>query len=424
MLDLKWILENTDAVKQAFKARSADISLDDIISLNDQRKKLQKDFDNLRALQNQKSKEIAQLKKEKKDTQKILDEMQSVAEQVKKLGQEQTEVDAKLHTILLTLPNIPHASVPIGSSLEDNKVVRDWGVKRKFDFNPKEHDALGENLGLLDFTRAAKIAGSRFAVYRGALAKLERALTHLMLTMHTTENGYEEMIPPYLVNADTLTGTGQLPKFESDLFKTNMGYYLIPTAEVPVTNFYKQETLAFKDLPKKFCAFTPCFRSEAGSYGKDIKGLIRQHQFNKVELVKITTPESSYDELEKLTQDAEKILKVLNLPYRVMALCTGDMGFGAAKTYDIEVWLPGQNAYREISSCSNCEAFQARRMNTRFKDQAGKVQFVHTLNGSGLAVGRTLIAVLENYQQADGSILVPEVLQDFMQAKVISYPSK
>lgn len=424
MLDLKWILENTDAVKKAFKNRHADVSLDQIISLNDRRKKLQKEFDELRALQNQKSQEIARLKKEKKDAQKILDDMQQVAERVKKMAPEQNEVDAQLNAILLTLPNIPHVSVPVGSSLEDNKLVREWGQKRKFDFTPKEHDALGENLGLLDFTRAAKIAGSRFAVYRGALAKLERALIHLMLTMHTTENGYEEMLPPFLVNADTLTGTGQLPKFEADLFKTNMGYYLIPTAEVPVTNFYRQETLSFKDLPKRFCAYTPCFRSEAGSYGKDIKGLIRQHQFNKVELVKITTPESSYDELESLTNDAEKILKVLNLPYRVMALCTGDMGFGAAKTYDIEVWLPGQNAYREISSCSNCEAFQARRMNTRFKDPSGKMQFVHTLNGSGLAVGRTLIAVMENYQQADGSILVPEVLQDFMQMKVILHPSK
>lgn len=414
MLDIKWILENKDAVKRAYKNRHVDISLDEIVQLNETRKKLQKEFDDLRGLQNQKSKEIANLKKEKKDTSLVLADMQNVAKRVKELSGEQLSVDEDLNKQLLNLPNIPHESVPVGLSERDNQIVREWGKKRIFSFTPKEHWELGESLGLLDFERAAKIAGARFALYRGALAKLERSLIHLMLSVHVEQHGYEEILPPLLVNADTLTGTGQLPKFEADLFKTNMDYYLIPTAEVPVTNIYKKETVELNDLPLKFCSFTPCFRSEAGSHGKDTKGLIRQHQFNKVELVKLTTPESSFDELESLTQNAEKILQILNIPYRVVVLCTADMGFSSTKTYDIEVWLPGQDAFREISSCSNCGEFQARRMQTRFKDKDGKLKYVHTLNGSGLAVGRTLIAVLENYQQEDGSILVPDALKPFM----------
>jgi len=414
MLDLKWLLDNTDAVKTALKHRNSDLSLDGILELNNRRKTLQQEFDNLRAVQNQKSKEIATLQKDKKDAKAVIDEMQSVAKRVKEIGPEQTEVEEKLRQILLTLPNIPQASVPVGADEHANVVVREWGGKPEFTFTPREHWDLGEKLGLLDFERGAKIAGARFTLYRGALAKLERALSHFMLDVHTREHGYEEILPPYLVNADSALGTGQLPKFEDDLFKTTTGYYLIPTAEVPVTNIYRGETLLVTDLPKHMCAHTPCFRSEAGSAGKDTRGLIRQHQFNKVELVKIVRPENSEAELEALTLDAEKILQLLGLSYRTIVLCTGDMGFGSAKTYDIEVWLPGQNAYREISSCSNFEAFQARRMNTRFKDEAGKMQFVHTLNGSGLAVGRTLVAILENYQKADGSISVPEVLRGFM----------
>jgi len=419
MLDIKFVLNNMDQVEEALKTRGMEMSLQGLVALNEERKEFQKKFDDMRALQNQKSKEIADLKKQKKDAQKIIDEMQEVARRLKGVGVKQAEVEKKIEDILLTVPNIPHESVPVGKSEEDNTLVREWGDKKEFAYKPKEHWELGENLGMLDFERAAKIAGSRFALYRGALAKLERALIHFMLEIHTKEHGYEEVIPPFLVNADSLTGTGQLPKFEEDLFKTTMGYYLIPTAEVPVTNIYRGENVKAEDLPIKFCSFTPCFRSEAGSYGKDVKGLIRLHQFNKVELVKLTSPETSYDELDALTADAEKILQLLGLPYRTMILCTGDMGFGAAKTYDIEVWLPGQNRYREISSCSNCEGFQARRMKTRFKGQDGKLQYVHTLNGSGLAVGRTLIAIMENYQQEDGTIVVPEVLRNFMGMDVI-----
>lgn len=419
MLDIKWAVENIEAVKQGLKIRAKNINLDDLIALNEKRKDLQKSFDELRALQNEKSKEIAQAKKNGGDASAVIESMQKVADQVKQVSADQAEVQSELENIMLTIPNIPHQSVPEGSDEKDNALVREWGVKPKFSFSPKEHFELGESLGLLDFERAAKIAGARFALYRGALAKLERALIHFMLQVHTEEHGYEEVLPPFLVNASSLQGTGQLPKFEADLFKTGDGFYLIPTAEVPVTNIYRDEILPESDLPKYFCAYTPCFRSEAGSHGKDIKGLIRQHQFNKVEMVKLCHPDQSYNELEKMTANAEAILQKLELPYRVMALCSGDMGFSAAKTYDIEVWLPGQNQYREISSCSNCEDFQARRMKTRFKGESGKPQFVHTLNGSGLAVGRTLIAILENYQQEDGTIRVPNALKAFMGCELI-----
>jgi seryl-tRNA synthetase len=324
-------------------------------------------------------------------------------------------------TILLeTLPNLPHASVPLGKSAADNVVVRTWGEPRAFDFEPKAHWDLGPQLGVIDFERATKISGSRFAVLMGAGAQLERALINFMLNLHSTEHGYTEVEPPFLVSASTLYGTGQLPKFAQDLFKIagEWDLYLIPTAEVPVTNLYRGEILDGRLLPLKYTAYTPCFRSEAGSYGADVRGLIRQHQFDKVELVKFTTPETSYDELESLTANAERILQLLGLPYRTVALSTGDMGFSAAKTYDIEVWLPGQNGYREISSCSNCEAFQARRANIKYRpDGTGKAEYVHTLNGSGLAVGRTLIAILENYQQKDGTVEIPEALRSFMGGK-------
>ncbi|MBF0103936.1 MAG: serine--tRNA ligase [Deltaproteobacteria bacterium] len=423
MLDIKWVLGNLDLVKDALKNRNSDLCLDELLALEESRKQVQREFDSLRALQNTKSKEIALLKKEKKDASQILSEMQAVAARVKETGQRQSEIELKIKDTMLVIPNLPHASVPLGKSEADNQTVREWGEKRTFDFKPKEHWELGEKSGMLDFERAARMTGARFAIYRGALARLERALIQFMLDLHTREHGYEEIIVPYMVNADALVGTGQLPKFEEELFKTNVGLYLIPTAEVPVTNIFRGETLLKTDLPKKFCTFTPCFRSEAGSYGKDVKGLVRQHQFHKVELVKLCMPEHSYDELAALTKDAEHVLELLILPYRTVVLCTGDMGFGAAKTFDIEVWLPGQDRYREISSCSNCEAFQARRMNTRFKGDDGKPQFIHTLNGSALAVGRTLIAVIENYQNADGSITVPDALQGYMGCQMIGVSS-
>lgn len=386
--------------------------------LDQKRKALQKEFDELRAYQNKASEEIAKLKREKKDASVILKKMAEVSERLKEIKTERQATEEKLTGLSLETPNTPHASVPVGKSSQDNRVERVWGEKPKFsatggDFEPKDHVALGESLGILDFERAAKIAGSRFAVLTGFGAKLERALINFMLDLHTKENGYTEVLPPFMVNAQALVGTGQLPKFEADLFKTTEGYYLVPTAEVPLTNLYRDEILDEKDLPISLTAYTPCFRSEAGSYGKDVKGLIRQHQFNKVELVKFTHPEKSYEALEKLTSDAEKVLQRLGLHYRVVTLCTADMGFAAAKTYDLEVWLPGQNAYREISSCSNCEDFQAKRAHIRFRPKGGKPQFVHTLNGSGLAVGRTLIAILEQFQQKNGTILIPEALKPY-----------
>lgn len=367
MLDIKYVLNNIEEVKKGLSNRNKLVVLDEVLGLNEQRKQLQREFDDLRSQQNQKSKEIALLKKEKKDAQSLIDEMQNVAAKVKEIGQKQTEIESCLNDKMLGIPNIPHETVPVGIDEHGNKVVREWGEIKKIDFAPKEHWQLGEELRQLDFERAARLAGARFAILRGNLARLERALVNFMLDVHSA-NGYEEILPPLLVNANALLGTGQLPKFEEDLFKTTLGYYLIPTAEVPVTNIYREEVLSAGDLPKKFCAYTPCFRSEAGAAGKDTRGLIRQHQFNKVELVHLSTPADSFTHLEELTKNAESILQKLELPYRTVALCTGDMGFSSAKTYDIEVWLPGQNAYREISSCSNCTDFQARRMNLRFKD--------------------------------------------------------
>ena len=414
MLDLKSVLANLDQVKASLTERGQTIDFGPLETLNTKRKQLQQQFDQLRSQQNQASTEIAKLKKAGQSTDEIIASMQSIAEQIKQLDPQMREIETALEAFLLQIPNVPHESVPRGKDSGDNVVMRTWGEPPKLAFKPKEHWELGEALGILDFDRGAKLAGARFTVSIGVGALLERALINCMLDLHTTAHGYTEVLPPFLVNAAALTGTGQLPKFEADLFKTTDGYYLVPTAEVPVTNIYASEVLAEVDLPKRFTAYTPCFRSEAGSYGKDVKGLLRQHQFNKVELVAIAHPDHSYEELERLTGNAEAVLQQLGLHYRVVALCTGDMGFASAKTYDIEVWLPGQNAYREISSCSNCEDFQARRMATRFKGKDGKLRYVHTLNGSGLAVGRTVIAILEQYQQADGSVSIPEALRPYM----------
>jgi seryl-tRNA synthetase len=343
-------------------------------------------------------------------------EVEEVSEAIRNSEKPLADVEARFEAFMLSLPNLPHESVTVGKGAEDNKEVRRWGEPPVFDFAPKNHWEIGEELGILDFARAAKIAGTRFVVYRGAGARLERALINFMLDVHTRDNGYKEMLPPALVNRAALVGTGQLPKFEEDLFRlAQEEYFLIPTAEVPLTNLHRDEVVERGELPIKYVAYTPCFRSEAGSYGKDVRGLIRQHQFNKVEMVKFTEPETSYEELEDMVKNAEAILQGLELPYRVVELCTGDMGFSAAKTYDLEVWLPGQNAYREISSCSNCEDFQARRAQIRYrKEKKGKPIFVHTLNGSGLAVGRTLVAVLENYQQKDGTVVIPDALRPYL----------
>jgi seryl-tRNA synthetase len=370
----------------------------------------------LKAKKNAASKEIARRKKENKDTADIMAEMKSISVQIDDLDNFIIKCEQELEMFLLQIPNIPHLSVPAGKTSEDNVEVKRHGEIPKFTFTPREHSEIGDMLGILDFERAGKLAGARFVLYKGHGALLERALINFMLDIHTRENGYTEVLPPFMVNRACMTGTGQLPKFEEDLFKIEgWEHFLIPTAEVPVTNMYRDEILKEGELPLRYTAYTPCFRKEAGSYGKDVKGLIRQHQFNKVELVKFAKPETSYDELEKLTLDAEKILQKLGLPYRVVALCTGDLGFASAKTYDIEVWLPGQGKYREISSCSNFEDFQARRANIRYKPKdGGKPRFVHTLNGSGLAVGRTLVAILENYQQEDGSVMIPETLRPYM----------
>lgn len=414
MLDLKFVLKNLDRVEAALKNRGNALEqLRDLKVLAEKRSQLQQKHDELRHRQNQASQDIQAKKKAGEDSSQILKEMQQVSQELKAIAPQTEEIENTLQELLLQIPNLPHESVPVGQNEAANQEVRTWGEKPKFSFTPQHHWELGESLGILDFERGAKISGSRFTLYRSAGAKLERALINFMLETQTSEHGYEEVLPPFLVHADSLIGTGQLPKFEEDLFKTNTGHYLIPTAEVPVTNIYRDEILSHKDLPKKMTAYTPCFRSEAGSYGKDIRGLIRQHQFNKVELVQLAHPENSYEALEALTAHAESILQKLGIHYRVVALCTGDLGFSAAKTYDIEVWLPGQNCYREISSCSNFEDFQARRAKIRFKDEKGKNHFVHTLNGSGLAVGRTLVAILENFQQADGSIKIPEVLQPY-----------
>ena len=419
MLDIKFIRSNPDEVVAAMKKRGMDLDLSEFLSLDENRRKVLAEVEQLKSKRNSVSKEIGMMKKNGENADDLVKEMGEVGDKIKELDEQVKNIDARLKEIILTIPNIPHESLPVGGE-SDYRVERTWGEPTKFDFEAKAHWDIGENLGILDFERATKVTGARFTFYRGLGARLERAVISFMLDVHTGENGYEELIPPYMANKDSMTGTGQLPKFAEDMFKLEgLDYYLIPTAEVPVTNYYRDEILNEKDLPIKHCAFSPCFRSEAGSYGRDTRGIIRQHQFHKVELVKFAHPDNSFEELEKLTNDAEKILQRLGLPYRVITLATGDIGFSSAKTYDIEVWLPSFNTYREISSCSNFVDFQARRANIRYRDKQGKVQFVHTLNGSGLAVGRTVAAILENYQQADGSVVVPEVLRPYMGVDVI-----
>lgn len=417
MFNIKLLRENFEEVKAKLQHRGEDLSdLEKFGELDQKRRTLIVETEQLKKKRKDVSAQIAVLKKENKDAEDLVVEMREVGDQIKELDEELRVIEEELNALLLSIPNLPHETVPIGDTEDDNVEIRKWGELPQFDFEPKPHWDVATELGIIDFERAAKVTGSRFVFYKGLGAKLERALMSFMLDLHTEQHGYTEMLPPYLVNRASLTGTGQLPKFEEDVFLVEKeDYFLIPTAEVPVTNYYRDEILSAKDLPAKFAAYSACFRSEAGSAGRDTRGLIRQHQFNKVELVKFVKPEDSYDELEKLTNDAEKVLQLLGLPYRVVAICTGDLGFTAAKKYDLEVWLPSYNTYREISSCSNFEDFQARRANIRFRrEPKAKPEFVHTLNGSGLAIGRTVAAILENYQQKDGRVRIPEALRPYM----------
>jgi seryl-tRNA synthetase len=419
MLDLGFVRENLPLVEEKLRQRGLDPAevLKNYRELDTLRRKAITEAETLKAERNRASEEIARLKKEGKDASAQIEQMKSARERIQQLETRAGEAESELRAVLAGIPNLPHASVPVGRTPEENQEVRRWGAPPEFDFAPKPHWELGEQLGILDLERAAKITGARFAIYWDMGARMERALANFMLDLHTREHGYTEVLPPFLVNSDSMYGTGQLPKFASDLFRVPHGerdLWLVPTAEVPVTNVYRDEVIEEARLPVSLTAWTPCFRSEAGSYGKDVRGIIRQHQFQKVELVKFARPEDSYEELEKLTANAEEVLKRLGLHYRVVLLCTGDMGFASAKTYDIEVWLPGQQLFREISSCSNFEAFQARRANIRYKPDGKRTEFVHTLNGSGLAIGRTWLAILENYQQADGSLVVPEALRPYM----------
>src|SRR5262245_24513937 len=425
MLDRTWVRDHLDEVEAAMKTRGAAVDIEAIRRLDQERRKALHEVETLKARRNAVSGDIARLKKDGKDATALIEEMRGAGDRIKELDARSAGADEKLEALLLHVPNIPHATVPVGRTAEENVEVRRWGTPPKFSFAPKAHWDIGEALGILDFEAAARMTGARFAVYLGAGARLERALIQFMLDLQTKEHGYTEVMPPLMVNEKAMTGTGNLPKFAGDLFKVvkdeGAPYYLIPTAEVPLTNLHREEILEGDRLPLSYTAFTPCFRSEAGSYGKDVKGLIRQHQFNKVELVKFTKPEESMSALEKLTRDAETVLQRLGLPYRVIALCTGDMGFASMKTYDIEVWLPSFDTYREISSCSNCGDFQARRAGIRFRrGPSGKTELAHTLNGSGLAVGRTLVAILENGQRADGSIAIPEALQPYFGAAEIA----
>ncbi|KRT36158.1 serine--tRNA ligase [Acetomicrobium hydrogeniformans ATCC BAA-1850] len=416
LLDIKWIRENPDEARRMLQNRGYEYPLDELLDLDSLRRQKLIEVEGLKAKRNEGSKEVAKLKSKGEDPSNLMEEIRNINEDIKVLDKEVQDIEENLRDLLLQIPNKPHESVPVGKSEEDNVVVRSVGELPKFDFEPKPHWELGEKMGLMDFEAGIKLAGSRFTVLRGNGARLARALINFMLDLHTREHGYLEFEPPFIVNSKTMTGTGQLPKFANDLYHCESDdLWLIPTAEVPLTNMHAEEILDEDLLPLYYTAYTPCFRREAGSHGRDVRGMLRQHQFDKVELVKICTPETSYDELEKLTQNAEEVLKRLGLPYRVVCLCTGDMGFAASKTYDLEVWLPSQNTYREISSCSNCEDFQARRMNTRYKPRGAKgTRFVHTLNGSGIAVGRCLIAIMENYQQADGSIKIPDALVPYM----------
>ncbi len=417
MLDIRYVRNNFDHVKERLAHRGEDLSaLDQFGEYDEKRRKLIAETEQLKAQRNDASKQISVAKREGKDADEAIKQMRVVSENIKNLDHELHETEEKLQHIMLSIPNIPHESAPIGEDEDDNVVHRTWGEKTTFDFEPQPHWDIGTNLGILDFERAAKVAGSRFVFYKGLGARLERALINFMMDYHADNHGYEEMLPPYLVNRASMTGTGQLPKFAEDAFHIEeWDYFLIPTSEVPVTNYHRDEILPATDVPKKYVAYSANFRSEAGSAGRDTRGLIRQHQFNKVELLHFVKPETSYDALEELTGHAEKILQLLELPYRVMNMCTGDLGFTAAKKYDIEVWVPTQETYREISSCSNFEDFQSRRAGIRYRnEETNKPEYMHTLNGSGLAVGRTVTAILENYQQEDGSVVIPEVLRPYM----------
>ena len=422
MLDIKLIRENPDRVKQAMKNRNGDYDeiIDRVLACDEKRRELNSKADALKAKQNQASKQIPQIKKQGGDVSAILAEMNEIKAEIKGMDAEIAQVEAEQKELILSIPNIPNETVPIGKSDADNVEIRRWGEPKQFDFEPKAHWDIGKDLGILDPETAGKVTGARFHFYKGLGARLERSIYNFFLNTHT-EHGYTEVFPPYMVNRASMTGTGQLPKFEEDAFKvSNMDYFLIPTAEVPVTNMYRGDILDKADLPISYCAYSACFRAEAGSAGRDTRGLIRQHQFNKVELVKFADPETSYEELEKLTADAERVLQLLGLPYRVVALSTGDLGFSSAKTYDIEVWLPSYGRYVEISSCSNFEDFQARRASIRFRgDKGEKTKLVHTLNGSGVAIGRTTAAILENYQNADGSVTIPEALIPYMGTDII-----
>jgi seryl-tRNA synthetase len=417
MLDLRFIRDNVQMAKERLASRGeAPAALDELIQLDVEQRAILAEVERLRQRRNELSKEVAELKRQGKSTNDVVARVAAEGPFLNGLEKQLKEKEELLREVALFIPNLPHDSVPVGKSPEDNVEVRRWGTVRRFDFEPKPHWELGETLGILDFERAARIAQSRFAVLKGLGARLERALIGFMLDLHVKEHGYTEVLPPFLVNADAMRGTGQLPKFEEELFKTkDEGLYMIPTAEVPLTNYHREEILPAGALPLSYVAYTPCFRREAGSYGKDTRGLMRQHQFDKVELVKLTEPERSYDALEEMTRHAEKVLQRLNLPYRAVTLCTADLGFASTKTYDIEVWIPSQGAYREVSSVSNCEAFQARRANIRFRPSPkAPPRFVHTLNGSGVAIGRTWLAILENYQEADGTVAIPEALRPYI----------
>ena len=421
MLDLKFVRDNLSVVEQALKNRNASVDLSEFIALEKKRRELLVEVEGLKGRRNTVSQEVSRLKKEKQDAEALIVEMRGVGDRISALDAEIKTIEGKLSSVLMYIPNVPHASVPVGADEESNPEIRRWGEPRKFDKEPLAHWDIGEKLGILDFERGGKVSGARFTFYKGLGSRLERSLISFMIDLHTQEHGYTEFFPPFIVNKDSMFGTGQLPKFAEDMFKLEgYDYYLIPTAEVPITNLHRGEILDGKDLPLYYTAYSACFRAEAGAAGRDTRGLIRQHQFNKVELVKFVKPEESYDELEKLTLNAEKVLQRLELPYRTVLLCTGDMGFSSAKTYDLEVWLPSANRYREISSCSNFEDFQARRAEIKFRrEPKAKPEYVHTLNGSGVAIGRTVAAILENYQQEDGSVVVPDALRPYMGVDVI-----
>lgn len=426
MLDMKFVRENPELVEKAMKNRNMDMNLDEFLTLEKQRREILQQVETLKSERNSVSQEISKMKKSGENADDKILAMRALGEKIAEDDKELKEIEQKLKDIILNIPNMPADDVPVGKDDSDNPVVRKWGEPTKFSFEPKAHWDIGEALGILDFERAAKVTGARFTFYKGLGSRLERAVYNFMLDVHTQEHDYTEIFPPYIVNKDSMLGTGQLPKFAEDMFKLEgLDYYLIPTAEVPVTNYHRGEILNADQLPIRYAAYSACFRAEAGSAGRDTRGLIRQHQFNKVELVKFTKPEESWAELDKLTSDAEDILKRLELPYRVVRLCTGDIGFSSATTYDLEVWLPAANCYREISSCSNFLDFQARRADIKFRrDAKAKPEFVHTLNGSGLAVGRTVCAILENYQQADGSVVIPKALRSYMGCDVIPAPKK